>query len=88
MAKKQTKSILQGLYDDYGLLPQEQDPKKVADIVRRLADGMESGEVGLLGFTFGFTAHVDSLPRAVIDLDFIENKLIQDKRATAPKKKG
>lgn len=90
MAKKnkETQSILQGIHDDYGLLAQEQDPKKVTDTLRRLADGIESGEIGILGFTYGFTAHVEQFPRAVIDLDFIEHKLIDAKRAEAPEKEA
>lgn len=84
MADKTT-SVLQGLFDDYGLLAQEQDPKKVTDCLRRLADGVEKGDLGLLGFTFGFTAHTgEDLPRAVVDIDFVEHKLIQEKRNTAP----
>jgi len=86
MAKKQPQSILQSIHDDYGLLAQEQDPKKVADVMRRLADGVENGEIGLLGFTYGFTTHVEDFPRAVIDLDFMEHKLIQERREQAPKK--
>jgi len=82
------KSILDGIYQDYGLLGQEQDPKKVADIMRRLADGVENGEIGLLGFTFGFTVSVDQFPRAVVDLDFMEHKLIDAKRASAPEQKA
>lgn len=91
MAKKKTdntQSVLQAIHEDYGLLGQEQDPKKVVAVMRRLADGIESGDIGLLGFTYGFTAHVDSFPRAVIDLDFIENKLIDAKRAEAPEKEA
>jgi len=86
MAKKQpeTKSVLTDLFNDYGLLAQEQDPAKVTDCLRRLADGIENGDIGLLGFTFGFTAHVDDFPRAVVDLDFMERKLIDKKRETAP----
>ena len=91
MAKKskkpaENKSVLDSIYQDYGLLAQEQDPKKVADIMHRLADGVLTGDISLLGFTFGFTAHVDQFPRAVIDLDFMENKLIDAKRAEAPEK--
>lgn len=91
MAKKNkdAESVLQGLYDDYGLLAQEQDPKKVAAIMHRLADSVESGDVSLLGFTFGFTVHVEAgFPRAVIDLDFQENKVIDARRATAPEKEA
>lgn len=88
MAKKNkdAESVLQSIHDDYGLLAQEQDPKKVADVLRRLADGMENGDVGLLGFTYGFTNHVQGFPRAVIDLDFQENKVIDARRAEAPEK--
>lgn len=86
---KKTDSILQAIHDDYGLLAQEQDPKKVADVMRRLAEGIENGDIGLLGFTYGFTAHIEAgFPRAVIDLDFQENKVIDARRADAPKKEG
>lgn len=88
MAKDQKtteeKSVLDSIYQDYGLLAQEQDPKKVAEVLRRLADGMENGPVELLGFTFGFTNEAGTLPRAVIDVDFVEHKLIADRRETAP----
>lgn len=88
MAKDQKtteeKSVLDSIYQDYGLLAQEQDPKKVADVMRRLADGVENGEVGLLGFTFGFTNEAGQLPRAVVDLDFTEHKLIAARRESAP----
>ncbi len=90
MAKKtnQPEPVLQKLFDDYGLLAQEQDPAKVTDALRRLADGIENGDIHLLGFTFGFTAHVEDFPRAVIDLDFMEKKLIDAKRETAPEKEA
>lgn len=87
MAKKTTNkpvSILQSIHDDYGLMAQEQDPKKVMDTLRRLADGIEKGEIGLLGFTYGFTNTAGDLPRAVIDLDFMEHKLMKERRADAP----
>lgn len=87
MAKKSENkvSILQTLHDDYGLLAQEQDPAKVIDVLRRLADGIEKKQIGILGFTYGFTTHIEDFPRAVIDLDFIEHVLITEKRADAPK---
>lgn len=79
------KSVLDSIYQDYGLLAQEQSPTKVATILRRLADGMENtGDIQLLGFTFGFTNEADAYPRAVIDIDFMEKKLISDLRDTAP----
>jgi len=84
MAKKQPQSVLQSIHDDYGLMAQEQDPKKVADTLDRLSAGIKSGEIGILGFTYGFTNTVGDLPRAVIDLDFMEHKVIQDRRADAP----
>jgi len=88
MAKDQKtteeKSVLDSIYQDYGLLAQEQDPVKVMDILRRLADGIENGDLGLLGFTFGFTSEAEAFPRAVIDLDFMEHKLIAARRETAP----
>lgn len=90
MAKKEAPvtSVLDGIYQDYGLLAQEQDPKKVADVLRRLADGIENtGDVKLLGFTFGFTNETDAYPRAVIDVDFMETKLISSRRENAPEAK-
>lgn len=81
----ETKSVLDSIYQDYGLLAQEQNPKKVADILRRIADGIENtGDIQLLGFTFGFTNEADAYPRAVIDIDFMEKKLISYLRDTAP----
>lgn len=89
MSNKKPTSVLETLHEDYGLLAEEQDPAKITDVLRRIADGIEKGEIAPLGFTYGFTAHVEGTggaPRAVIDVDFIETKVIEDRRAEVPEK--
>lgn len=87
MSNKKPTSVLEELHKDYGLLPEEQDPAKITAALRGIADGIENGSIMPLGFTFGFTAHVEGgAPRAVIDVDFIETKLIEDRREDAPEK--
>lgn len=89
MAKKQPTSVLETLHKDYGLLAEEQDPAKITDVLRRIADGIENGQIMPLGFTYGFTAHVEGgAPRAVIDVDFTELKVIEDRRADAPEEEA
>lgn len=79
-SSKKVESILQNIHNDYGKLPQEFDPKKVVDTLRRLADGVEKGEVQTLAFTYGFTSAAGEFPHAIVDFDFVEHKLIEARR--------